>query len=63
MPEDTASLQQEVLKLKKKNIAKFIEAAELTDKFASLNYSKKRTNTSANLKNYLRQHKLYPRND
>jgi len=32
--------------LLKKTLAKFIEAAELTDKFAGLNYSKKRTHTS-----------------
>lgn len=49
--------------LKNKTLARFIKAAELTDKFADFNYSKRRTNTSASLKNYLRRHKLYPRND
>jgi hypothetical protein len=44
-------------------LEKFIKAAELVDKFAELNYSKKRTITSVILKNHLRQHKLYPRND
>tara|TARA_Y100000310_G_scaffold219176_1_gene220573 strand:+ start:159 stop:644 length:486 start_codon:yes stop_codon:yes gene_type:complete len=44
-------------------IQRFIKAAELVDKFAILNYSKKRTNTSKKFKSYLRQHKLYPRND
>lgn len=45
------------------NLKKFIQAAEMVDKFAELNYSKKRANFSKNLKDYLRQHKLYPRND
>ena len=45
------------------NLEKFIKAAELVDKFKDLNYSKKRTNTSKKLKEFLRQHKLYPRND
>jgi len=45
------------------NLVKFIQAAELVDKFANLNYSKRRTNTSIKLKEYLRQHKLFPRND
>ena len=44
-------------------LTRFIQAAELVDKFAVINYSKKRTNTSVKLKEYLRQHKLYPRND
>ena len=46
-----------------KTIESFIEAARLVDKFAQLNYSKKRKNTSKQLIKYLRQHKLYPRND
>ena|SRR3989338_1267495 len=45
------------------NLIKFIKAAELVDRFKELNYSKKRINTSKELKDYLRQHKLYPRND
>ena len=45
------------------NLTKFIQAAELVDQTATLNYSKKRVNTSIILKEYLRQHKLYPRND
>lgn len=44
-------------------LKKFIQAAELVDGFAKLNYSKKRINTSQVLKDYLRQHKLYPCND
>ncbi len=45
------------------NLEKFVKASELADSFAKLNYSKKRANTSGSLKEYLRQHKLYPRND
>ncbi len=45
------------------SLSKLIKAAEQVDKFAQLNYSKKRLNTSITLKEYLRQHKLYPRND
>ena len=45
------------------DLVKFIKAAELVDRFGYLNYSKKRINTSRELKKYLRQHKLYPRND
>jgi len=45
------------------NLKKFIKASELVDKFQSLNYSKKRKNTSEKLKDYLKEHKLYPRND
>ena len=48
---------------KKTSLTKLVKAAELVDGFGYLNYSKKRTNTSAVLKFYLRQHKLYPRND
>ena len=45
------------------NLNKFIKAAKLVDDFKELNYSKKRINTSVQLKEYLRQNKLYPRND
>ena len=45
------------------DLSKLIKAAEQVDKFAQLNYSKKRINTSSTLKKFLRQHKLYPRND
>lgn len=45
------------------NLVKFIKAAELVDEFKRLNYSKKRINESIHLKEYIRQHKLYPRND
>lgn len=45
------------------NLKRFIKASELVDRFQILNYSKKRTNTSKELKNYLKRHKLYPRND
>ena len=45
------------------DIKKFIKAAELVDRFGILNYSKRRINTSKELKAYLKQHKLYPRND
>ena len=45
------------------NLDKFIQAAKLVDQFKTLNYSKKRTNTSKQLKEFLRQYKLYPRND
>lgn len=45
------------------NLKKFIKASELVDRFQILNYSKKRTNTSKELKDYLKKHKLYPRND
>ncbi len=46
-----------------RSLINFIKAAELVDQFAEINYSKKRINTSEVLKNYLRQQKLYPRND
>jgi len=45
------------------DVKNFVEASELVDEFAELNYSKKRINNSKGLKKYLRQHKLYPRND
>ncbi len=45
------------------NLRKFVKASELVDRFKFLNYSKKRKNTSEKLKNYLKRHKLYPRND
>ena len=45
------------------DLRRFIKASELVDRFQILNYSKKRTNTSKELKNYLKKHKLYPRND
>ena len=45
------------------SVEKLLKAAELVDKFKELNYSKKRINDSTVLKNYLKQHKLYPRND
>ena len=45
------------------NLRKFIKASELVDRFQILNYSKKRTNTSKEFKNYLKRHKLYPCND
>ena len=44
-------------------LEKFIQAAELVDKFSELNYSKNRTNTSLTLKTYLKERNLYPRND
>lgn len=44
-------------------IPKLVKASILVDKFQILNYSKKRTNTSKELITYLKQHKLYPRND
>lgn len=44
-------------------LEKFIQAAELVDKYGELNYSKKRLNTSSTLKIFLHQRKLYPRND
>ncbi len=45
------------------DLDQFVKAAELVDGFSKLNYSKKRINTSLVLKDYLRQHDLYPRND
>ena len=45
------------------NLKRFIKASELVDRFQILNYSKKRRNTSKILKDYLKRHKLYPRND
>ena len=45
------------------NLNKFIKAATLVDDFKELNYSKKRINTSKELIKFLRQNKLYPRND
>lgn len=45
------------------SVTKLIKAAELVDEFKRLNYFKKRKNTSIELENYLRQHKLYPCND
>ena len=47
----------------KVTVSKFVKAAHLVDEFGKLNYSKKRTNTSAKLKKYLRRKKLYPCND
>ncbi|MDA2922391.1 LAGLIDADG family homing endonuclease [Patescibacteria group bacterium AH-259-L07] len=43
--------------------SKFIRAAQLVDQFGVLNDSKTRTITSRDLKMFLRQHNLYPRND
>lgn len=48
---------------KKFDLVKFIRAAHLVDKFKDLNYSRRRTNTAKKLKNFLRQHNLYPSND
>jgi len=45
------------------DINRFVKACELVDQFAQLNYSRKRTNTSVLVKEYLRHHKLYPCND
>jgi len=45
------------------NLRKFVKASELVDQFQILNYSKKRINTSKELKNYLKGHKLYSCND
>jgi len=45
------------------NLKRFIKASELVDRFQFLNYSKKRKNTAKTLKDYLKRHKLYPRND
>jgi len=45
------------------NLNNLVKAAKLVDGFANLNYSKKRTNTSNTLIEYLRQHKLCPCND
>lgn len=44
-------------------VKKLIDAAYHVDVFKALNYSKKRKNTSKELIEYLRHHKLYPRND
>ena len=59
---------EQVLKINKilqdpLTVTKLIDAAHYVDVFKSLNYSKKRTNTSKELIEYLRHHKLYPRND
>ena len=48
---------------KKFNLVKFIQASSLVDQFGTLNYSRKRTNTSKELKKFLGRHNLYPRND
>jgi len=48
---------------RKFNLDKFIQASRLVDHSGVINYSKKRTNTSKNLKQFLKQHNLYPRND
>lgn len=45
------------------DLKRFVNAASLVDEFAELNYSKRRTHTSPEVITYLRQHKLYPRND
>jgi hypothetical protein len=45
------------------DLKKFIKASELVDRFQFLNYSKRRKNTSKTLKDYLKRHRLYPRND
>ena len=45
------------------SLEKMLKAAKLVDLFGELNYSKRRKNTSVELKNYLKQHKLYPCND
>ena len=44
-------------------IRKMVTAAGYVDEYQQLNYSKKRTNTSKVLIDYLKEHKLYPRND
>ena len=44
-------------------VEKLVKAAEVVDEFGTLNYSKKRTNTSSVLKEHLRKHGLYPCND
>jgi hypothetical protein len=46
-----------------KGVKPLVQASKLVDKFGKLNYSKKRTNTSDVLKEYLYKHNLYPRND
>ena len=48
---------------KKFNLVKFIQASSLVDQFGTLNYSRKRINTSKELKKFLGRHNLYPRND
>ena len=44
-------------------IQKMLKAASFVDKYQKLNYSKKRINTAEVLKNFLKEHKLYPCND
>ena len=44
-------------------LKKLLRAAELVDQFKTLNYSKRRINASAILKEFLQQHELIPRND
>ena len=48
---------------KKFNLANFIKASSLVDQFGTINYSKRRVNTSKKLIKFLKQHYLYPRND
>lgn len=45
------------------NLGKFVKASKLVDRFQTLNYSKKRIHTSKELIDFLKRHKLYPRND
>jgi hypothetical protein len=52
-----------LLNNKRFELTKFIQAACLVDKFKDLNYSRRRINTSKELKKFLRQHNLYPSND
>ena len=44
---------------RKMSVKLLIELAQEVDKFLDLNYSKKRTNTSVQLKNFLKSHKLF----
>lgn len=59
---DTAVKIVETMK-GKFSIRKMLTAARYVDEYQWLNYSKRRVNTSKVLIDYLREHKLYPRND
>ena len=48
---------------KKLTLKNFLRICRLVDKYKELNYSKKRTNTSKQVEQYLKEHNLYPRND
>lgn len=48
---------------KKPSLETFLSYCQMVDNGAKLNFSKKRTRNTQSVMRYLREHKLYPRND